>query len=173
MKLASRAAGVAVSTTALVALLAPAAAASHQNSGWLKVCVFGLDRGDEADVEIDGRWADRDEEVRGCDWFRLPKGWYDVRVDAPRDYDVDGDDDARVKVRAGKTKTVKFWVEEDDDHWGDGSYGSGSEPSSPTGSGSGGYYGTWPKYVKVSPGEACPNGYSRSTVSEEVCVRNW
>ena len=164
MKLVSRAAGVAISAAALVAFLAPAASAGHQSDkGQLRVCVNGLDRGDEADVDVEGKKADRDEEFRGCYTFRLPSGWYKVSVDAPRGYEVDGDDDEWVKVDRGWRKTVRFWLEEEDDDWNESGYSHRPD---------------WdgddrPKFVKRGPGEWCPKGYSPSAVADDICVRSY
>ena len=166
MKLVSRAAGDAISATAIVSLLAPAASASHgYDKAQLRVCVNGLDYGDEAEVDVKGRYADRDEEFRGCwTFYRIPSGWYKVSVDAPRGYDVEGDDEKWVKVDRGWRKTIRFWLEEEDDDWG-GSHWS-DRPDRPD-------YSDRPKFIKRGPGEWCPKGYSPSAVADDICVRNY
>jgi hypothetical protein len=154
----SRAAGVAISATALVALLAPAASAGHTyQKGELRVCVNGLDHGDEADVEVVGKKTDRESEFRGCHTFRLPSGWYEVSVDPPGGYEVEGDDDEWVRVDRGWRKTIRFWVT--DDEYGDG-YGGSS-------------WDDRPKFVKRGPGERCPEGYRPSDVAYDICVRTY
>jgi hypothetical protein len=110
----SRVAAAGLSAAAILTFLAPAASANHRDGdgdrdrGRLTVCVFGLDRGDRARVDIDGR-SDRDDRIRGCETFRLREGRYTVDVDPPRGYRVrGGDDDRRVWVEEGDRAFVSF-----------------------------------------------------------------
>lgn len=159
MKIVSRAGAVAAAATALVALVAPAAGASptpEYSRADLKVCVYGLGWGDEARVKIDGDHYFRTTWIRGCETFRVPKGWYDVSVHAPHGYDVRGQDERSVNVYYHAKVWFTMADEDHGDDWSAGeNHGSGHEG----------------RFVRVHSWESCPRGYVRSEVNDEICVR--
>lgn len=148
---------MALSATAAVAFLAPAANASSSdhNRGQLRVCAFGLGSGDEVEVDIWGR-GDWSGDLRGCAAFRAARGVYSIDIDVPDGYRLSsGDDDRTVRVHSGERTTVRFWLDEthgddcDDEDCGDGS-----------------------RFVRVDEDDHCPDGYEPSRVNDQICVRD-
>lgn len=114
MRKISRAATLAIATTALTAFLAPVAEASHE-SARLTVCVFGTN-GRDTDVEVNrsgpgGRYTD---EADPCETFTgLQRGLYLVDVDLPRGYRI-SDDDRWVRLSRGESERVYFFAQRRD-----------------------------------------------------------
>lgn len=179
MKIISRAATVTISATAALAFLAPTANAD--SSGVLRVCVHGLDVGDEADVDIRGR-AGWSGEIRGCKSFRAPSGAYSVDIDPPHGYQFEqGDDDRAVLVRSGDRTTVRFWLGDDEDDGDEVEYEGDYDGRYDDDHGDhdddhhdddDDHHDDDVTFVRADDDGDCPDGYEHSRVDDDICVRD-